>query len=233
MSFLKKIKDINQKGVGQALFDATMSAVDKAKSGEDGPAPILRYMCEQGYSGSNITGALKAAQPVIGSGEVELFWTAWMLKYEASPGWHPQQHARGGAATVVHCVRTEGRIVIVSNDGALVLEHQPKVGERPEIKLVNEVTFGIVATEDLDMTNPVVSMTAKISNRLGLKDLSAAQVYRQIANERMQIDPNLVPKSYNECSGAVVVLPASPERGSISLVVLSTELDGIAAALSG
>lgn len=233
MGFLKKVKNINQKGIGQAMLDATMSAVDKAKSGEDGPAPILRYARENGYSGSPIAGAFKTALPTIGSGEVQLAWTAWALNHGASSGWHPQRHVQGGAAALVHCVRTEGRVVIISPEGEVILEHELQAGERPEVALANEVTFGIVKKDELDMSNPGVRASEKLQQKMGLKDRSPARVYRDVIRVRMQTDPNLAPKAYDEYPGTVVTIPASSDRGPFQMVVLSIALEDIVAALTG
>jgi hypothetical protein len=232
MGILKKMKDINQKGIGQALLDTTMSAVDKARAGEDGPAPVLKFIREQGYSGGGVASALKAAQPVIGSAEIEYFWSAWLMKYSASPGWRPLEHARGGAAAVVHCVRAEGRVLVFSNGGELVAEVHPEPGVAPEVSLVNEVTFSLAPKEELDMTNAGVRFGEKINNRLGLNQLSPAQIYTQLAKDRIQMNPNLAPKSYQEFSGAVVIVPPTADRPSLQFVVLSTELEGIIGALS-
>jgi hypothetical protein len=232
MGFLKKLKDVNQKGIGQALLDTTMSAVDKVRAGEDGPAPVLRFIRENGYSGGGVASALKAAQPLIGSAEIEFFWSAWLLKYDISAGWRPLEHARGGAAAVVHCVRIEGRVLVLSNEGELITELRPAAGMAPEVSLMNGVTFGLTPKDELDLSNPGVRATEKFASRFGLNEVSAAQIYTQLAKVRIQTEPNLAPKSYQEFPGAVITVPQSSDGQSLRFVVLSTEVEGIVGALS-
>lgn len=240
MGLVNWLKKTEQQGIGQGVLDVTMGVVDRVRSGEGGPTPTLRFIRSYGLSGSSIANALKTAEPVIGSEEISLFWSAWLLRFAPSAGWHPLQHAQGGAASVVHCVRTADRVLILSNAGELLFELRPDPTRAPEPTLVNEVVFAITpvdtarkkALEENPLERAMDGAMEKVRARLGVSGLSPAAIYKLVAKERSQTDRRLAPKDFEEWAGAVVTVPESDEHPTLQLVVLASELDGILGALS-
>jgi hypothetical protein len=214
MGFLDKAKNVARKGVAQSLTDAAMSVVDKTTSGDDGPSAARRFIREYGLSGTSAASALKGIEGEIGTGEVEFFWAGWLVKYGAGNGWAPYTNAAGGAAGVAYCVLSEGRVLFADDDGALLFEHRPAPGDRPEVKFVNQVIFGVVPKSKTDY------------GRAG-----SSKIYSYIGNMNVQLRPSEATE-WAEYQGAVVTVPASEGHGAIDMVVLTGELDGIVAALS-
>jgi len=214
MGLLDKAKNVARKGVMQSLTDATMSVVDKATSGDDGPSPLRRFIRDYGLSGTSAAGALKAIEEIVGSAEIDFFWGGWIVKYGASDGWTPYQNALGGAASVVYCVVTDGRVVFVDDSRTLLFEHRPASGDRPEVKLVNQVTCALVP---------------KASTKNGRAP--ASEIYSSLGNRNAQLQPSDMTE-YAEFPGAVITVPASADHAAFDMVVLTGELDGIVSALS-
>jgi hypothetical protein len=214
MGFLDKAKNVARKGVVQSLADATMSVVDKTTSGEDGPSPLRRFIREYGLSGTNAASALKQVEDAVGTADIDFFWAGWIAKYGVSGGWTPWEHAVGGVAQVAYCVLSEGRVLMVNNDGELLHEHRPAPGDRPEVKLVNQVICALVPKSKTD------------SGRA-----HASKIYTFIGNMNVQLRPSNMTE-YAEYQGAVVTVPASDSHAAFEMVVLTGELDSIIAALT-
>lgn len=239
MGFVNWLKKAEQQGPYQALLDVWMGLVDRVRAGEGGATPTMKFIRSFGLSGSSIASALKKAQPVIGDGEIDFFWTAWLLRFAPSVGWHPLQHAQNGAASVVHCVRTADRVLVFSNDGELLLEHSPSSTRAPQATLVNEVTFSITKVvaplkgfEKTSMERVMDRGMERVRAWFGVSGMSAAMIYRLVAKERTQTDRGLAPEQFEDESGAIVTVPDSGEDPSLQFVVLASELDGVLRALS-
>lgn len=212
MGFLDKAKNVASKGLAQSLLDASASAVDKMSGGEDGPSPVRRFIRERGYSGTTVSSALLAAEEVIAGAEIEHYWLAWHPKYGASSDWSPWVSGANGMATVLHFVVAGGRILVLSNDGALLFEYLPAPGSRPTVQFVNQVLFARVPPK-------------KAEGGKGKREV----IYSFAAGSYQFGDPE-DPAIFQ---GAVVTLPETDGRPPMDLVVLTGELDSIVQALSG
>lgn len=212
MGFLDKAKNVASKGLAQSLADAAASAIDKASSGADGPSPVRRFIRERGYTGTSVSSALIAAEEVIAGAEIELYWPAWHPKYGASSDWTPWVTGANGMASVVHFVVAGGRILALSDDGALLFEYRPSPGSRPTVQFVNKVAFARVPPKKAEY-----------------------------GKAKTEVIYSFVPASYQfgdpedpvVFQGAVVTLPETDGRPSMDLIVLVGELDSIVDVLSG
>lgn len=239
MSFIKKVQNVARKGLAQSALDATMSAVDKVRAGEDGPSMVQKFIRDQGYSGQGLATTLKAAEPLVGSDEIEYFWSAWSLEQPASPGWHPQRNAHPERSRLTHWMKVGGRILVISGDGETVFELHPESDPAPSVSLVDQVTFSVAYVDIWDNFEKIGGRVVKarrhlIGNKLGINNFSPNQVYARMTDLGLQLGL-ITPSSkhsFEEYPGALVTFRASGMEQPFSLIVLETEAKGIVEALS-
>ena len=132
----------------------------------------------------------------------------------------------------MHCVRVEGRVLVLSNEGELVGVRDPAPGAAPELSLVNGMKFRLAPKVELNLSNPGVRAGETIKARFGLDQPSPAKNYTQLAKELIETEPRRAPEPFEEPPGAVITVPRASDGASLRFVVLATEVEEIVGAFS-